>query len=148
MAGKFSLDISKFVQKAKANARAVERKVVLDLGTAIVMRTPVGDPSNWKTPAPEGYVGGRARGSWQYAQGGPATVEPGTIDESGQVSIGRITAGVLASPGAQVHFVTSTVPYIRRLEYEAWSKQAPEGMVRLSVEEYARFIDKAIKELP
>lgn len=148
MAGKFSLDLSKFVQKAKGNARAVVRKVVLDAGTSIVMKTPVGDPANWATPAPEGYVGGRARGSWQYAQGGPSTVEPGTVDKSGQVAIQRIAAGVSSGDAAEQHFITSTVPYIRRLEYEAWSKQAPEGMVRLTVEEYGRFVDNAVKELP
>lgn len=147
MVSRFMLDISKFVEKAKGNARLVEKKVVIDLGSRIIEKTPVGDPTNWKNPAPEGYVGGRARGAWQYAEGGPITVEPGTLDEDGENTIQRLAAGVRASPGASVHFVTNSVPYIRRLEYDEWSKQAPAGMVRVTVDEYRAFIEKAIREL-
>lgn len=148
MPGKFSLDISEFCAKARANPRTVIKKVVLDVGTGVTLKTPVGDPTQWKEPAPPGYVGGRARGSWQYAKGGPVTVEPGTIDPSGQASIGRVAAGVATGDAADAHYITSSVPYMRPLEYEGWSKQAPEGMVRLTVLEFSRFIQKAVKELP
>lgn len=146
--GAFSLNISKFCQKAKANPRTVTRKVVLDVGTGVVNKTPVGDPSTWKNPAPAGYVGGRARGSWQYAQGGPVTVEPGTVDGSGQASLNRIRAGIAGGDPATTHYITSSVPYIRELEYEpTHSPQAPNGMVRVTIEEWRRYLEKAIKEL-
>ena len=147
MAGSFSLDLRRFVQRAGANAAAVERKVVLDVGTRIVEKTPVGDPSRWSMPAPAGYVGGRARGAWQYAQGGPVAVEPGTIDGSGQASINRIAAGVAGASGAD-HYITNSVPYIRRLEYDGWSGQAPEGMVRITIEEYQQIVARAVGDLP
>jgi hypothetical protein len=37
----------------------------------IIQMTPVGDPSQWKNPAsaPEGYVGGNARGNWHCTIG-------------------------------------------------------------------------------
>lgn len=148
MAGKFTLDLSKFVNKAKGNARQVVRKVVLDVGSSIVLKTPVGDPDTWKMPAPAGYVGGRARGSWQYAQGAPLAEEPGGTDAGGGESIQRVAAGVDGGDPLTQHFITSNVPYMRRLEYEGWSGQAPDGMVRKTIEEYQQFVDNAVRSLP
>lgn len=151
MARKFSLDLSRFVAKAKGNARLVVRKVVLDVGTGIIEKTPVGDPDTWapSTVVPAGYVGGRARGSWQYAKGAPADGNPETIDPSGGASINRVAAGVTSGdPLAETHFITSNIPYMRPLEYEGWSKQAPEGMVRLTIEEWRRYLENAVRTLP
>lgn len=147
MADRFALDLSRFVAKAKGNSRLVIKKVVLDVGTSVVLKTPVGDPDNWEMPAPTGYVGGRARGSWQYAQGSPLEVEPGTVDESGSAPLGRITGGLVGDVACE-HFITSNVPYMRRLEYDGWSSQAPEGMVRKTLVEYQDFIDNAVRSLP
>lgn len=148
MASDFTLDLSHFVKRANGNIGAVIKKVVLDVSTAIVERTPVGDPDTWVTPAPAGYVGGRARGSWVYANGAPASTDPGVIDSSGQSSIGRVSAGVAGNDPASQHFVTSVIPYMRQLEYDGWSSQAPAGMVRITVEEYQRFVDNACRNLP
>jgi hypothetical protein len=148
MAGSFTLDLSRFVKKAGGNARLVVKKVVLDVGSSIVLKTPVGDPSTWKHPAPAGYVGGRARGSWQYQKGAPLEQETGTIDPSGSGSIGRIAAGVAEGDAATEHYITSTVPYMRRLEYEGWSKQAPDGMVRKTIGEFQHFVDNVARDLP
>jgi hypothetical protein len=152
MARPFTLDLSKFVQRARGNVDAVIKKVVLDVGTAIIERTPVGDPDTWKAPAPAGYVGGRARGSWMYGNGTSPAADPGTIDgkppQMGQASFDRVVAGVAANEPASQHFITSTVPYMRRLEYDGWSPQAPAGMVRITVEEYQKFVDEACRGLP
>lgn len=142
------LNIDKFCGKGKRNPRLVAVKIVIDAGTSMVEKTPVGDPSTWKLSAPAGYVGGRARGSWQYAKGSPAAGEPGTIDESGNVAIGRIVAGVAIGDAADMHYITSNVPYMRPLEYEGHSKQAPDGMVRKTIAEYQAMVDNAVRELP
>ena len=42
----------------------------------------------------------------------------------------------------------NSLPYIRPLEYEGHSKQAPAGMVRVSVTEFQTFVDNAVKALP
>lgn len=147
MARGFMLDINRFIEKAGKNGRAVAAKIVLDMGTNIVLRTPVGDPLVWKHPAPAGYAGGRARGSWGYGFNSvPAPVDQ--IDESGQASIGRISAGVAASTPPGVHYIVNTLPYIKRLEFDSWSKQAPEGMVRVTIREFQQFVDAAVRNLP
>lgn len=143
---KFSIDIGKWAAKTKGSARAVASKVVIDLGEAIVARTPVGDPLTWKHPAPAGYVGGRARGSWGYGFNSvPAPVDE--VDNSGQASTDRIEQGAQNNMEPGIHFIVNTLPYIQRLEYEGWSKQAPAGMVRVTIAEYQNFIDKAVSEV-
>lgn len=150
MAGQFTLDLRRFAARAGGNARLVIKKVVIDVGTSIVMKTPVGDPLTWANPgmAPAGYVGGRARGSWQYGHGTPTAGEPGGVDQSGGGPIGRISAGVNTGDAADVHFITSDVPHMRPLEYEGHSRQAPEGMVRKTISEYQAFVAQAVRELP
>lgn len=152
----FTLDLRRFAQLAGGNARAVIKKVVIDLGTEIVIKTPVGDPNEWASPAPAGYVGGRARGSWQYAKGAPASGDVDTIDPtepqrgnpSANVSSRRVAVGALTGDPIDVHYITSNLPYMRRLEYEGWSRQAPDGMVRKSIAEFQAIVDQATRELP
>lgn len=43
----FSLDIAAFVEKAKANAEQVIQKTAVDLLSAVVGRSPVGNPELW-----------------------------------------------------------------------------------------------------
>ncbi len=146
----FTLDLSRMCAHANGNIGALCRKVVVDLGEGIVGDTPVGDPTTWKHPerAPAGYVGGRARGSWQYGYNAPNAADPGTIDASGQAANMRIAAGVAANQAPGVHYITSTVPYMRRLEYEAWSSQAPAGMVRKNIVDFQNHVAAAIAALP
>lgn len=146
--GDFTLNISKFIGRGKGNGRLVAKKIVIDCGSGVVYKTPVGDPDTWAREAPPGYAGGRARGSWQYAKGAPIESEPGGLDPSGGQAIGRIVAGVSTGDAADEHFITSNVPYMRELEYEGHSKQAPDGMVRKTLAEFQQFVDRAISELP
>lgn len=145
------LDLTRFAQRAGTSGAAgqVVQKVMIDVGSSVTVKTPVGDPTTWApgTPVPAGYVGGRARGSWQYQKGAPLEEETGRIDKTGAGSIGRLTAGVMTGNPATEHYYTSTVPYMRKLEYEGWSGQAPDGMVRLSIAEFQRFVDKACGEI-
>lgn len=145
----FTVDITNWAAKAGGNIRAVVSKTVIDLGEEIVERTPVGDPDKWAHPerAPAGYVGGRARGSWQYGFNAPPSGDPGTIDSSGDLANARIRAGVAANQVPGVHYITSVLPYMRPLEYEAHSKQAPEGMVRKTIMEFQRFIEANVAGL-
>ena len=51
MTDTFSLDIDRFVEKAMANAETVVQKVSIDLLTAVVDRSPVGNPELWASNA-------------------------------------------------------------------------------------------------
>jgi len=104
---------------------------------SIIMMTPVGDPSQWQNPsaAPPGYVGGRARGNWQCSLDAPVTNEIDRIDASGSGPMNEVISTVASG---RVNYLSNNVPYIRRLEYDQppHSKQAPQGMVRISLQRF------------
>lgn len=146
-AERFVVDMRKFVRKSKDVMDQVVRKVVLDIGTSVVMRSPVGDPSGWASPAPKGYVGGRFRANWQYAETTRPQGTLGEFDPSGQKSIARMFAKVgLADAAGKIHYLTNNLPYGPALE-RGWSKQAPAGMVGLAVREFQATVERAARAM-
>ncbi|HEY1138777.1 MAG TPA: hypothetical protein VGE88_01025 [Lysobacter sp.] len=148
MADTFALNLKQFADKAGENARQVVRQVSIDLLTRIVLRTPVGNPSLWKGKPPAGYVGGRARANWAVSIGTSNHAVTDRIDKSGQPTIDRGSATILSATSDAPIYIMNSLPYIRPLEYEGHSKQAPAGMVRVSVTEFQTFVDNAVKALP
>lgn len=144
----FVADLSAFAEKAKGNMDKVVRKVVLDVGTSVVEKSPVGDGKFWKSPPPPGYVGGRFRGNWQYTFNAIPKGQTDTIDPSGSVSIGRISKGLGGKASVSgIHYISNNLPYAKRLE-EGWSyRQAPQGMVMLTVVEFQSLFKKAAAKL-
>jgi hypothetical protein len=142
----FSSDLAKFSAKTNSKLDRVVKKIVIDMGTRIVLRTPVGEPSTWQSPAPQGYVGGRARANWQYGNGEMPQSVLDFVDKGGNSTVNKIIGGVQASKAASIHWVANNLPYIKRLE-EGWSDQAPQGMVRLTVLEFEQTIRDALKNV-
>jgi len=144
----FSSDIAKFAAKTIRKNNAIVRKIVIDLGTSLVLKTPVGNPTLWKNPegAPDGYAGGAARANWQYGNGEMPEGVLDLIDKGGNSTINRIIGGVQASPAASIHWVANNLPYMQRLE-EGWSTQSPQGMLRLTVAEFEPTIRAALKNV-
>ena len=142
-ARQFVVDLTRLVAKAKGNLDLVMRKIVLDLGTGVVMRSPVGDGSLWKSPPPKGYTGGRFRANWQYGEGAVPRGTSPAIDRTGATSLARIAA-IKPDAAGKVHYLTNNLPYAMRLE-TGWSKQAPGGMVALAVREFQSVVAKAAK---
>lgn len=140
----FALDLQKLTDKAKGRMGMVVRKIVLDVGARLVMRSPVGDGTLWRSPPPPGYVGGRFRANWQYGFGTMPTGELPDIDKTGAASNDRIRSGVAAAPAAGIHYLANNLPYAQRLE-DGWSKQAPAGMVALTVAEFGGIVEGAAK---
>lgn len=138
----FAADISKFIQRTDAKVAKVVREVVIEIGTGVVLMSPVGQPALWKSPAPKGYVGGHFRANWQYGFGSYPENEVADIDASGRVSIDRVKAGVQAAPVAGVHYIVNNLPYAEALE-NGHSTQAPEGMVGKTVLRFEGVVKRA-----
>jgi hypothetical protein len=134
----FSLGLDAFVQKTKANADTVVRQASLSVLSSVVKRSPVDT--------------GRFRGNWQTTVANPAT---GTLE--------RDDKGVKGSPpGPEVYssalnalagtkagetvWIVNNLPYAQRLE-NGWSDQAPTGMVRLTVNEFEKYVKDATAQL-
>ena len=122
----FKLDISKFVSKTSGRADIVVREIVLNLLTDIVYNTPVDT--------------GRARANWFTSIGSASTDTipyTGSKDAAGGVAIKRAMPDVAKATG-NIFYISNNLPYIYRLEYEGWSKQASNGMVRIAIDNMSR----------
>ena len=140
----FKAEILKIAESVGQKLEDMQREVLFEIGSSVVMRTPVGDPSYWKSKPPKGYAGGRARGSWQYNFGTPGAQSINIIDKTGSASILRIAGSINPLPG--LHFITSNLEYMQRLE-EGYSQQAPQGMVQLTVIDFSGIVDIAVQKV-
>jgi hypothetical protein len=124
----FSLSIEKFVAKAGANIDAVIKKVSLDMFRSIVLMSPVDT--------------GRFRANWQIQID---AVPRGTLqldDKLGTATITREAAKLAGVRAGDVVYFANNLPYAIPLEY-GHSKQAPGGMVRLTVQRFQTLVDAA-----
>ncbi|UYW33627.1 HK97 gp10 family phage protein [Methylorubrum extorquens] len=131
MAQSFSLNIREWCEKAKDRADLVVRKVALDMGSRVVMRSPVDT--------------GRFRANWQYGVGQPNPTVLEAVDKDGATSIARISAGAATARLGDVIYLSNSLPYALRLE-AGWSKQAPAGMVGLTVAEFQAAVNRSAAE--
>jgi hypothetical protein len=131
MASSFSLDVSKWVEKAKGRADEVVRKVAFDLSAQIVNTSPVRL--------------GRFRGNWFMGVGTRPTVATADVDKDGSKTIARMQSLRPQIFAGSVIYTTNNLPYAMKLE-TGYSKQAPLGMVRVTVENYPGVVEQAVAE--
>lgn len=95
---------------------------------------------------PAGYVGGHFRRNWHYSiDAATGTRELKGRDKEGGRALGEVTAAVPAQVLGHRHFIQNNLPYARRLE-NGWSKQAPIGMVAITLVEFQSISDEALAE--
>jgi len=100
----------------------VVRGTLIGMGTRIIKRSPVDT--------------GRFRGNWQFTINSAASGQlPTTTDPTG----GLISASQGWESGSSF-YMTNNLPYAERLEF-GWSKQAPTGMVRVTLAEYDQILE-------
>ena len=100
---------------------------------------------------------GRARNNWVFSAGktkeyrdvGPTdqkVLKTYKFDISGDKAVKKVENGLRRSPvminkkkatGIE-YYLTNQVPYVNKLEYESWSKQAIGGMARKNVQKYSK----------
>lgn len=143
MADTFALDLQKFAEKAKSNVSVVVRKTAIDLLTAVVMRTPVGNPDLWKSKPPKGYVGGRLRANWNVSLVTPDESTTDATDKTGAGAIARGNEAIGQADGIKDIWMVNALPYAIPVEYGHSPQQAPAGMVRVSVAEFQQYASAA-----
>lgn len=125
----FQAKFRRLLDKAGANAELVVRKSVLELQTMMIERSPVDS--------------GRFKSNWQAGLG---TTNTETSAAAGSDAESRTLAVLEGWRPGQTIFLSNSMPYAKRLE-EGWSKQAPAGMVRLSVQAYGQAIAEVLRGL-
>ena len=128
----FAADLKRLCDAAGDKAELVVRKAALDLGGQMVDRSPVDT--------------GRFKSNWMTGIGAMDTSTTTAADPSGQPSRTKLQAQVAGWKPGQTIWITNNLPYAYRLEH-GYSKQAPGGMVRLAVQNYAQAVAKAAREV-
>lgn len=91
------------------------------------------------------YVGGRFRGNWMFSIGAPDNATTDETDPSGRKSTARIVAGAIEFKAGDIAYITNSLPYAIPLEF-GHSKQAPGGMVRVTVARFQQIVLEAIRK--
>lgn len=115
----FTLDLTRFAQKADADMTAVVQKVAMEAFKRVIFRTPVDT--------------GRARANWGCTIGKPrAPMQIESIDKSGSATTAAMAATVQGMKGDGSVFLVNNLPYIHELE-KGSSTQSPQGMVGVTL---------------
>lgn len=136
----FERSIENFIKKAKKNPELVVRQVTIKLYSQIILASPVDT--------------GRFRMNWQASYGTPATGILLAEDKSGSRAIANATNFVMNSAKWDEFRFTNNLPYAATIEFGGYpgngpntvggfSRQAPQGVVRVTVSRFQRLIDEA-----
>ena len=141
MAG-FSIPLAQLAEKMKLDLDTVVRKSTLEVFKGVVLKTPVDT--------------GRARGNWNVAAGAADTSTTPTANQArGMTEVAK--AASIAAGG--IVYLANSLPYIRVLEYGqypnppkggkgktagGYSRQAPQGMVRLTAIEFDSYVRRVL----
>ena len=125
----FSSDMKKLAEKIGQKYDDTVRASLIDVASKIILRTPIDT--------------GRARGNWQVSINDQAS---GIVDENDADGSKTIRAAVDNTENASgnVWWLTNNLPYIQKLESGS-SKQAPSGMVRVTLEEFEQSLKRFLK---
>ena len=117
----FTFDMSKFANKSLGEIEQVVRKTAIDLTTSIIKSTPVDT--------------GRARANWFVSF--EDAIDNTTEDTNSAKALSNATNTLLKGKIGKYIYIQNNLDYAVKLEYGA-SKQAPQGMVRINVERFAK----------
>lgn len=144
----FAFNVQRFAEKIGVGLDDTIRKVLFEMSASLVLKSPVGKPSLWKSKrAPKGYVGGRFRANWFYGTDVAPSTTTKDIDKSGASTINRLRSTIGNGPlVGRIHWFANNLPYALRLEH-GWSTQTPAGMVKITAVEFVNFYDRAVTTL-
>lgn len=136
------MSMNSIVSRVNRRIDTVIRKSTIELFGSVIKMTPVDT--------------GRAKGNWQCTLSSPARGEIDRLDgaglgsTNGSAAYGDVLTTVKGT--GSVVYLTNNVPYIGKLEYiPNYSKQAPNGMVRLSLQRFggifAEMSKKSLSEI-
>jgi hypothetical protein len=131
MAG-FADQVAAFAAKANARIETAVRKIALEVFKEVILMSPVDT--------------GRFRGNWQVAIGSVASGTVEIDDKAGTATISKVQAETMKLQVGQTITLVNNLPYARPLEY-GHSKQAPGGMVRLTVQKWQPLVEAVAREL-
>lgn len=129
---KWDLDFSKYAKEAGDKINDARKTFAFMLYGSIVRKTPVDT--------------GRARGNWQISVGSSASgiLERTDKSKGSDSAFGKSEQAKLnGAKGDEDIYISNNLPYIEKLEY-GYSKQAPQGMIGVTVANAGAYFEKAV----
>lgn len=138
-----------FNQERLAVKKALEETydvVSIELFSGVITSSAVGNPSLWKNPNanPDYPGGGRFRSNW-FLSFGQSSSEISDDITSESSKLNQISSGILRDLSGKSRYLSNNLPYSERLEYEAWSKQQPLGVIAPNVSRVEAMIPRIYK---
>lgn len=132
MAGNFSLDLARFVERANGNLDKAVRQTVALIAQELDSRTPRDT--------------GRLVANWQFGKYSPPVGIVNSV-ELAEGAVGRRIAAEAATvkAGGEV-WVVNNMPYAGRIEY-GYSQKSPAGMVRITLANLPATIEHYLRSL-
>jgi hypothetical protein len=128
----FGSDIRKYAELQKRNLDEVVTESLINLSASVIIKTPV--------------LTGFLANSWRATTAAPSTSSAAYSSPDAQMAaIEDRLAFTLDRKG--VYYLVNNQPYARPIEFLGHSQKAPAGMLRISIENYQKFIDNAISQL-
>lgn len=124
-------DLARFAKGVNARVEDLHEEVVIQVANVIVTGSAVDT--------------GRFRANWVPGINAVNTGTTEATDKQGDDTQEKIFAAI-PKPGG-VFYITNSLPYARRLEYEGWSKQMPAGVVRITAVRFEEFLQKALAKV-
>lgn len=155
--GKFSLNVDRFIEKTKADADKVVRLLALQALRSVVMKSPVDT--------------GRFRANWMVGVGDFSAKTSEAFDLDGERAIAAGMGVINNVKAGQVVYIYNNLPYGPVLEYglypnppmygswdrktksmvikslNGFSRQAPAGMVRITLRELSGAMRQTVEQL-
>lgn len=97
--------------------------------------------------AGKGYVGGRLRANWFVTIGTASTATTDQVDPSGAQAIAAAQAALSSFKAGSDIFIVNNLPYAVPIEYGHSTKQAPAGVVRVTLAEVDVILNKAVQSV-
>jgi len=138
----FSKQMKEIADKMGQKVEDVAEQSTKALFGKIIEDTPIGNPSTWKTKPPPGYVPGKAKANWMPSVGAPDT----TVTESRESSISKLSK-LDGNVAGNLVYLTNSVPYMYRLEFEGWSYQQPRLWIHNAVRSFENDLTTTIRNL-
>jgi hypothetical protein len=124
----FADTVDQAVEGYWVSAAAFVFGTIEEAGRRLIARSPIGMPSAWKKKPPPGYVPGKFISNWNLGVG---RADP-TVTEARNIRTVNGLDRIPAYPFGQRFVISNSSPQALRLELDNWSRQAPDGMVRLT----------------
>lgn len=131
---KFRAGMKRSIQKSKDKTELYFKKLAIGISSEIIKKTPVDK--------------GQLHWNWFVGNG---SVNTATAEHAGQDFDGASLRNALEVNSLKVNgqtiYITNSLPYAYRIEYEGYSKKAPAGMVRVTLAELNSISSKVAFEV-